>query len=233
MPDPIVSPSVSAVIALDGPSGTGKSTVARRLAERLQLRYLDTGAMYRAVTAVVLRAGVDPADTAAVTALLADTVVEISTDPTDGSVGVDGIDLTGEIRGSEVTTAVSPVSAIAEVRAKLVDQQRALIGSGGIVVEGRDIASVVWPQADLKIYLTASAEVRAARRATELQGAGRVGPSSAELARVAADLARRDDFDSSRSASPLIRADGARELDTSALDIDGVVEELVRLLAVS
>ncbi|MCW2528640.1 MAG: cmk [Pseudonocardiales bacterium] len=231
MPEaPLVQP-LSAVVALDGPSGTGKSTVARTLARRLGARYLDTGAMYRAATAMVLRAGVDPADADAVRTAVAGLVLDISTDPDDQAVRVGDIDVTEEIRGPEVTTAVSPVSAIAEVRAQLVAQQRALIGAGGIVVEGRDIASVVWPQAELKVYLTASPEVRAARRAGELVATGN-RENLPSVAEVALDLARRDTFDSSRAASPLMRADGALELDTSDLDINGVVEELIRLLAV-
>jgi cytidylate kinase len=230
VPEAPLVPPFTAVVALDGPSGTGKSTVARTLARRLGARYLDTGAMYRAVTAMVLRAGVDPADADSVRKTVADVVLDISTDPDDQAVRVGDLDLTEEIRGHEVTTAVSPVSAIPEVRAQLVAQQRELIGSGGIVVEGRDIASVVWPQAELKIYLTASPEVRAARRAGELGAAGN-GENLPSVADVARDLARRDTFDSSRAASPLKRADGALELDTSDLDIDGVVEELIRLLA--
>ena len=214
----------TAVVALDGPSGTGKSTVARRLARRLGARYLDTGAMYRAATAMVLRSGVHPSDADAVLNVVDAIAVAISTDPDDVTVLVGDTDLTTEIRTAQVTAAVSAVSALPAVRRRLVRQQRELIGAGGIVVEGRDIASVVWPQAELKVYLTASADVRARRRADEL------GLSAPSVEQVAADLARRDTFDSSRAASPLVRADGARELDTSALDVDGVVEELVRLL---
>jgi cytidylate kinase len=230
MPAAPLAQPFSAVVALDGPSGTGKSTVARTLARRLGARYLDTGAMYRAATAMVLRAGVDPGDAESVRKTVAGLVLDISTDPQNQAIRVGPLDLTDEIRGPEVTTAVSPVSAIAEVRAQLVEQQRELIGTGGIVVEGRDIASVVWPQAELKVYLTASPEVRAARRAGEL-GAGGDSANRPSVAEVALDLARRDTFDSSRAASPLRRADGALELDTSDLDVDGVVEKLIRLLA--
>lgn len=213
------------VVALDGPSGTGKSTVARRLAARIGARYLDTGAMYRAATAVVLRAGVDPADGPAVREALRDLDIDISTDPAMTRVGVAGTDLTAEIRGARVTSAVSAVSALPAVRERLVAQQRDLIGAGDIVVEGRDIASVVWPQAELKVYLTATPEVRARRRAGELAPVGAVS-----VAEVAADLHRRDTLDSSRAVSPLVRADGAVELDTSDLDIDGVVDAIVALL---
>ena len=213
----------SGVIALDGPSGTGKSTVARSLARRLGARYLDTGAMYRAVTALVLRRGVDPSDAEAVVAALDDADLRLSTDPTDDTVSIGGEDVTTRIRTAEVTKAVSAVSAIAPVRKQMVDQQRALIGTGGIVVEGRDIASVVWPQAEVKVYLTASPEVRAARRAGELV--------SADVSAVAADLARRDRLDSTRAVSPLVHADGAVELDTSDLDVDGVIDAIVAMIA--
>jgi cytidylate kinase len=210
------------VVALDGPSGTGKSTVARRLAARLSARYLDTGAMYRAATLAVLRAGVAldrPDDIAAVARGLD---LEIGVDPAHPFVRIDGTDVSAEIRGADVTAAVSAVSAVPEVRAVMVARQRALIGSGGIVVEGRDIGSVVWPQARPKVYLTASAQVRAERRAGEL-GAG------VDVAAVAADIERRDRLDSSRAASPLRRADDAIELDTTGLDIDAVVDELVAM----
>ncbi len=215
--------SFAGVIALDGPSGTGKSTVARALARRLNARYLDTGAMYRAATAHVLRQGIDPGDAAAVDAALADTVVEIGTDPDDERVRIDGLDVTAEIRGATVTRAVSAVSAVPAVRTRIVAQQRQLIGAGGIVVEGRDIASVVWPRAQAKIYLTASPEVRAARRAGET--------ATSDVSAVAADLARRDRLDSTRAVSPLVRADGATEVDTSRLDVEGVVDAVLALLA--
>jgi CMP/dCMP kinase len=219
----VCSSSFAGVIALDGPSGTGKSTVARALARRLGARYLDTGAMYRAVTALVLRRDVNPSDAEAVTALLTAADLRLSTDPTDQTVSVAGLDVTTEIRSADVTKAVSAVSAIAPVRTELVRQQRALIGAGGIVVEGRDIASVVWPQAEVKVYLTASPEVRAARRAGELV--------SADVSSVAADLARRDRLDSTRAVSPLVHADGAVELDTSDLDVNGVIDAIVAMIA--
>ena len=227
MPAPADPPDFTGVIALDGPSGSGKSTVARTLARRIGARYLDTGAMYRAATAVVLRAGVDPADAAAVADALADLVVGISTDPGVVDVDVAGVDLTSEIRGIPVTQAVSAVSALPAVRQRLVAQQRDLIGSGGIVVEGRDIASVVWPDAELKVYLTASAEVRARRRAGESASQS----VDVSLADVAADLDRRVTLDRTRAVSPLVRADGAVELDTGDLDVDGVVDAVIGLLA--
>lgn len=229
MPRANGSPVFDGVVALDGPSGTGKSTVARRLAGRIGARYLDTGAMYRAATAVVLRAGVDPADGPAVRDALRDLAVDISTDPDTVSVGVAGVDLTAEIRGAPVTQAVSAVSALPAVRERLVAQQRDLIGAGGIVVEGRDIASVVWPQAEVKVYLTAAPDVRARRRAGDLPVAA-VSEASASVADIAADLHRRDTLDRTRAVSPLVHADGAVELDTSDLDIDGVVDAVVALL---
>lgn len=214
------------VLALDGPSGTGKSTVARRVAQRLAARYLDTGAMYRAATVAVLRAGVDPADEAAVARVVRAARIEIATDPTRPAVCLDGRAVDAEIRSGEVTAAVSQVSATPAVRELLVAAQRELIAGGcgvgeagpGIVVEGRDIASVVWPQAPCKVYLTASAQARAARRAAEL---------GVDPAAVAADIERRDRLDSTRASGPLTRADGAVVLDTTHLDIDAVVNRLI------
>jgi CMP/dCMP kinase len=208
------------VVALDGPSGTGKSTVARRLASRLGARYLDTGAMYRAATVAVLRGGIDVTDPVAVTRAVEAAKIVISTDPEQVSITLDGDPVDADIRSAETTAAVSAVSAVAAVRALLVDAQRELIADGGIVVEGRDIGSVVWPGARPKIYLTASAETRAKRRAGELGAA-------ADLAAVAADIDRRDRLDSSRAASPLTRADDAIEVDTTHLGIDQVVQRLV------
>jgi CMP/dCMP kinase len=210
------------VVALDGPSGTGKSTVARRLAGKLGARYLDTGAMYRAATLAVLRAGVALDDVVTVVATVEDAKIEVSTDPHAPGARLAGEDVSAEIRSDEVTAAVSALSAVPAVRAQLVDQQRELIGDGGIVVEGRDIGSVVWPTARPKVYLTASAEARAHRRAGEL------GPQQ-DVATVAADIARRDRLDSTRAASPLAQAEDAVELDTTELNIDEVVQRLVDL----
>jgi cytidylate kinase len=217
---PADTPYFPGVVALDGPSGTGKSTVARRLAERLSARYLDTGAMYRAATVATLRAGVDLADGVAVTEVVERVKIEISTDPQAVSVQLDGEAVDTEIRAAGTTAAVSAVSAVPAVRAQLVAAQRELIGDGGIVVEGRDIGSVVWPAAQPKVYLTASPEARAARRAGEL---------NADVAAIAADIARRDGLDSSRAASPLTQSADAIELDTTELDIDQVVDRLVEL----
>jgi CMP/dCMP kinase len=203
------------VIAIDGPAGSGKSTVARRLAERLGLDYLDTGAMYRAVTFAALRRGIDPADTDPVAQLARVVDLDVTTD----HVRVDGVDATIEIRGPEVSRAVSLVAANPEVRAELVRRQRewAYERAGG-VLEGRDIGTVVFPDAVLKVYLDARPEVRAERRAAEV--------SDLDYETVAADMARRDAFDQGRQADPLRLADDAIELDTSDMTIDEIVAEL-------
>ena len=212
------APEFRGVVALDGPSGTGKSTVARLLARRLRAQYLDTGAMYRAATVAVLGAGVEPSDPAAVAAVVAASRIDVGTDPWHRSTRLNGKDVEREIRTATTTAAVSAVSAVPAVRAQLVAQQRLIIGRAPTVAEGRDIGSVVWPDAELKVYLTAREEVRARRRAGEL--------GERDLARIAQSLRRRDDFDSSRAASPLRRPDGATEVDTSDLTIDEVVELL-------
>ena len=227
------------VVAVDGPSGTGKSTAARGLAMRLRARYLDTGAMYRAATLAVLRAGV-PVDAAATASDGSDDVVavalgarlDISTDPAEPRVRLDGEDVDAEIRGGEVTAAVSAVSALTAVRTRLVGEQRRIVAEAlddgaGIVVEGRDIGTVVVPDAGLKVFLTASELVRAGRRDAENTAAGRAG--TADTAGTRADLARRDRLDSSRAASPLRPAEDAVEVDTSTLDIHGVLARLQHL----
>ncbi|CAN5630556.1 (d)CMP kinase [soil metagenome] len=213
------APEFRGVIAVDGPSGTGKSTVARQLASRLGAQYLDTGAMYRAATVAVLDRGADPADAAAVTDIVAGMHLVVSTDPQQPSTVLDGRQVDRDIRSSDTTAAVSAVSAIGAVRALLVEQQRALISRRPTVAEGRDIGSVVWPHAELKVYLTASEQVRARRRAGELGGT--------DVAAVAAQLQQRDNWDSSRAVSPLRRADGAVEVDTSELSVDQVVDLLL------
>lgn len=206
------------VVAIDGPAGSGKSTIARALARTLALRYLDTGAMYRAVTAAVLRAGIAPDDGPAVAALAARSAIDVGE-----RVTIDGVDVTEEIRGPAVTAAVSAVAANAAVRATLVEQQRAWARDhGGAVLEGRDIGTVVFPDARLKVYLTASPEARAARRAAE-------GTTGADRAAVAADLARRDRLDSSRQASPLTTAADAVIVDTTDMTIEEVVARVADL----
>lgn len=202
------------VIAIDGPAGSGKSTVAKALAERLELKYLDTGAMYRAVTFAVLRRGIDPADDEPVAALARRVDLEVTLE----AVRVDGVDATIEIRGPEVTRAVSLVSANPEVRRELVTRQREWgHRHGGGVIEGRDIGSVVFPDAELKVYLDAHPEVRAARRSKEV--------SDMDYETVAADLVRRDALD--HNTTPLTRAGDAIEVDTSDLSVDEIVELIV------
>ncbi|QFZ24122.1 (d)CMP kinase [Saccharothrix syringae] len=219
------------VVALDGPSGTGKSSVARRLAATLGARYLDTGAMYRAVTLAVLRAGVDPADDDAVLAVVRRAEVVQAADPDRSTTHLDGEDVGTEIRGPEVTRAVSAVSAVPAVRELVVGQQRdiiaaALAEAGGIVVEGRDIGTVVVPDAALKVYITADAEARAQRRAKQDAASGR----AVDPVAILADVRRRDAHDSSRAVSPLRAADDAVVLDTTSLDLAGVLAALLELV---
>ena len=207
------------VIAIDGPAGSGKSTVGRRLAERLGLTYLDTGAMYRAVAFAAIRQGVDPDEAASVAALAR--AIDIVVD--DDGVRVDDIDATVEIRGPEVTRAVSMVAANPAVREELRARQRAwALERGGGVIEGRDIGTVVFPDATLKVYLTASVEVRARRRAKEM--------TDLEYDEVAADIARRDAADSGRTDSPLATAGDAVVVDTSELGIDQAVELIAEMV---
>ncbi|MCO8271520.1 (d)CMP kinase [Actinoplanes sp. TRM 88003] len=210
------------VVAVDGPSGSGKSTVSRRLASRIDGVYLDTGAMYRAVTWAVLQAGVDLGDPDAIAKIALETELSIGTDPTAPHFAANGVNVDAPIRGAEVTQAVSAVAAVPSVRKHLVALQRAIIaGHPRIIVEGRDIASVVAPDADLKVYLTASAAARAQRRSSE---------DAADVAATQADLARRDQLDSSRKTDPLRQADDAIEVDTTGIGIDEVVAYLLNLL---
>ncbi len=212
-------------VTLDGPSGTGKSSVARAVAARLGAAYLDTGAMYRAATVAVLDAGVDPEDADAVARVVAGARIEVGTESGTERVEVDGTDVAERIRGAEVTRHVSAVSAVPAVRRQLVDQQRALVASAdAVVVEGRDIGTVVLPRATVKVYLTAAPEARAQRRAAQL------GLSTeAEIADLAADLRRRDEYDSSRADSPLRPAADAVVVDSTDLGREQVVDRVVEL----
>ena len=208
------------VIAIDGPAGSGKSTVAKAVAGRTGLPYLDTGAMYRSVAFAALRAGVDPDDAELVTNLAAGMELQMAT---DGTVIVDGADATIEIRGPEVTRAVSIVAANPAVRIEMRRRQREwAIERGGGVMEGRDIGTVVFPDAALKVYLDAKPEVRAARRSKE------VADLSYET--VASDLARRDALDQGREDSPLREADDAYVIDTSDLSVDEIVDAILEAL---
>jgi len=212
------------IIAIDGPSGTGKSSVSRAVAEQLGAKYLDTGAMYRIATLHVLRGGIDPADTAAVIERTADLPLTISDDPADTRVYLAGEDVSAEIRGPEVTGAVSAVSAIPEVRENLVAQQRRIARTAGdIVMEGRDIGTVVLVDAPTKVYLDARPEVRAERRHEQNLAAGK----ESDFDTVLADVVRRDKLDSSRAASPLRPADDATIIDTSDLTMDEVITAVI------
>jgi GTP-binding protein len=214
------------IVAVDGPSGTGKSTVSRLLARRAGAKYLDTGAMYRVATLHVLRAGIDPDNTDAVVAATADLPLLVNEDPSSTEVLLDGEDVSAEIRGEEVTAHVSAVSAIPEVRENLVALQRSLaLRAGRCIVEGRDIGTAVFPEVPCKIFMTASAEVRARRRYVQDVAAGR----DVDFDKVLADVERRDAADSSRAVSPLRPAADATVLDTGDLDVEEVLAELTRL----
>jgi cytidylate kinase len=214
MPDP-----VTRVIAIDGPAGSGKSTVARAVASRLGLDYLDTGAMYRAVAFAAMRRGIDPEDAGAVADLARQIDLEVG-----DTVTVDGVDASIEIRSPEVTRAVSVVAANPEVRKELVTRQREwLEHHGGGVVEGRDIGTVVFPSAPVKVYLDAEDRERASRRSKEML--------DLQYDQVAADIARRDHVDSTRPASPLAVADDAVRIDTTGQGIGAVVDQVLALAA--
>lgn len=220
-------PDGGLILAVDGPSGTGKSTTCRALAKRLDAKYVDTGAMYRVATLAVLRAGVNPADTQAVIEATKDLPLEVSDDPDAKEVLLAGEDVSGEIRGPEVTRNVSAVSAIPEVRVNLVELQRKLAREAHrAIVEGRDIGTVVLADAPAKAFMTASAEVRAQRRYDQDVAAGR----DADFDTVLADVQRRDELDSSRATSPLRPADDAEVIDTSAMAPDEVLDALIGLI---
>jgi CMP/dCMP kinase len=210
------------VVAIDGPSGSGKSSTSRGAAARLGLRYLDTGAMYRAMTWWMLQHGVDVHDSTAVAAAADAPHIESGTDPEAPTIHVDGTDVSTAIRGEAVTGAVSPVSAVPEVRARLLELQRAVIGAGGIVVEGRDIGSVVAPDAAVKVFLTADPSARASRRAAEEGGTDVT--STQEM------LLTRDRIDSGRATAPLTMPDGAVHIDTTSFTLTEVVDQVVALV---
>ncbi|TYR20187.1 bifunctional cytidylate kinase/GTPase Der [Corynebacterium urealyticum] len=218
------------LLAIDGPSGTGKSTVSRRIAQYAGARYLDTGAMYRVATLHVLKAGIDPADPAATEAIIEATSqlpLQVNEDPQSTEVLLDGEDVSADIRGPEVTAHVSAVAAIPEVRTNLVQLQRDLAAAAGrCVVEGRDIGTVVLPDAPVKVYMTASAEVRAQRRFDQDTAAGREVTFEAVLT----DVQRRDEADSTRETSPLRPAEDATMLDTGEMSIDEVIEAIAGLI---
>jgi CMP/dCMP kinase len=211
------------VVAIDGPAGSGKSTVARRVAELAGLRYLDTGATYRALTLALLRRGILPEDPRAVAdaAKTVDLTLELPPGhPGAARVLLKGVPVGPELRSPEVNDAVSAVSAVPEVRELLVALQRSLVGLGGIVVEGRDIGTVVWPSADVKVFLTASDDERARRRTGDLGGGGE----------SAISLARRDRLDSGRPTSPTRAAEDAVVIDSTDRTVEQVVDEIVKLV---
>lgn len=210
------------VVAIDGPSGSGKSSTSRGVAARLGLRYLDTGAMFRAITWWMLRHDVDVTDPEAIAARAAEPVIESGTDPLDPTILVDGEDASVAIRSDEVNAAVSSVSAVPAVRARLLELQRAIIESAGsIVVEGRDIGSVVAPDAPVKLYLSADPEARAVRRAAEAGG---------DVVATQESLLARDRIDSGRVTAPLTMADGAVHIDTTPYTLDEVISQVVALV---
>lgn len=212
------------IVAIDGPSGTGKSSTSKAVASQLGLSYLDTGAQYRAITWWMVSNGIDVTDPSAIAAAAGKPEIVSGTDPAAPAITVDGTDVAGPIRTDEVTSKVSAVSAVPEVRARITELQRSIAAGAesGIVVEGRDIGTTVLPDADLKIFLTASAEARAARRSGELKGA--------DINATREALVKRDAADSSRKTSPLAKADDAVEVDTSDLTLQQVIECVVTLV---
>jgi len=215
------------VVAVDGPAGTGKSSVSRGLAHALQAHYLDTGAMYRIVTLAVLRAGIDLTDQDGVAAVASNTKLSVGFDPDEDRSYLEDEDVSSEIRGDQVTQAVSAVSSVPAVRTRLVDLQRTLAaGPGSVVVEGRDIGTVVLPDADVKIFLTASAETRARRRNDQNVAAG----LSDDYDSVLTDVRRRDHLDSTRAVSPLRAASDAVVVDTSEMTESEVIAHLLQLI---
>ncbi len=212
----------SLVVAIDGPSGSGKSSTSRGVAVRLGLRYLDTGAMFRAMTWWMLQHGVDLTDPEAVAARAGEPVIVSGTDPRNPVILVDGVDAAAAIRTDEVNASVSPVSAVPAVRTRLLELQREVIGQGGVVVEGRDIASVVAPDAQVKIYLSADPEARALRRAAE---------SGGDVVATQKSLLARDRIDSGRATAPLTMAEGAVHIDTTPYTLAEVIDQVVALVA--
>jgi cytidylate kinase len=218
MPEPLV-------ITIDGPAGAGKSTVAKMLAARLGLTYLDSGATYRAMALRILEAGIDPLDEPAVTKLIAATEVRVTTDGGDPHVLVNGIDVTARLRTPEVTLAAAQVSRLPEVRARLIEMQRSFAREKGVVMEGRDIGTVVFPHAQLKIFLKADMEERVRRRLN--QDSHQNHETTVE--KTAYEIGRRDQLDSERKISPLKPAADAVEIDSTSLAAEQVVEQILAL----
>jgi CMP/dCMP kinase len=222
---------MSMVVAVDGTAGSGKSSVSKGAADRLGMQYLDTGAMYRAITWWCVENGIDVADPAAVAAIADQPQLVIATSATQPEVRVDGVDATTAIRTPVVTAAVSAVSAVPQVRAALVQRQRQIVDDAtragqGIIVEGRDIGTVVLPTADLKVFLHADPRVRAARRAAEDAQRGH----GADVSATVTDLLRRDAADSTRAASPLKQADDAVVLDATDDNLATMIDKMIELI---
>ncbi len=222
------------IVAIDGPSGSGKSSIARAIAKECDLVFLDTGAMYRSVAAECLHLGIDPEDAPAVAQVARDIKIEFAPAEDGQRVFANGRDVTRVIRTPEVELAVSPVSANPAVREVMVELQRKVGEGGNVVAEGRDIGTVVFPAADVKVFLTASPEARARRRAVQRLGKNlatepHVSPDPAEEQKILADLKRRDDYDSSRATSPLKPAQDAYILDSSDMTFDQVIDKICSL----
>jgi cytidylate kinase len=214
------------VIAIDGPAGAGKSTVAQKLAARLGLNYVDSGATYRAAALKVLEAGVSPGDETVVVEVIVHTEIRFATDGGRSSVWLDGRDVTQAIRSPEVTLAAAKVSRLPEVRKKLTALQRSLVQGHGVVMEGRDIGTVVFPQAPLKIFLKAEVEERARRRLNQDQEEGR----ARTLEQTAYEIGRRDQLDAERKLSPLVPAPDSVEIDSTQLSAEQVVDKILELV---
>jgi cytidylate kinase len=214
------------IVAIDGPSGAGKSTLAKRIAKDLRFTYLDTGAIYRALALKILRRAVDLNDTAALSAIVNETAIDLRERNGQLQVFLDGEDVSASIRTPEVSQMASRASALAMVRHRLLDLQRALGRRGNVVAEGRDIGTVVFPEAQVKIFLNASLEERARRRCDELRAAGR----SVSLSETIREMEERDKRDSERDIAPLRKADDAIALDSSGLTADGVAEKVLQLI---
>lgn len=214
------------IVAIDGPSGAGKSTLAKRVAKAMGFTYLDTGAIYRALALKILRRGVDLNDTAALNDIVNDTAIDLKESDGQLQVFLDGEDVSRIIRTPEVSQMASKASALAMVRHRLLDVQRALGRRGNVVAEGRDIGTVVFPEAQVKIYLDASIEERARRRCDELHAAGR----AVRLEETVREIEERDKRDSERAIAPLRKADDAVVLDSSGLTADGVAEKVLQLI---
>lgn len=224
---PASSPeSASIVVAVDGPSGSGKSSVCRGVARRLGLRYLDTGSMYRALTWWVLERGVDPADRPEVARLARELPLQVRMDPADPGVSVDGTDVSAAIRETRISTAVSAIATNLAVREELVRRQQAIAAEGGVVIEGRDITTVVAPGAPVRVLLTASEEARLARRALEVHGA-----DDAAALEATRDQVLRRDADDSTVAAFREAADGVTVVDSSAMTLEQTIDAVLALVA--